>query len=90
MFDIFNNMEKRSLRLCEKSEEYLLGSHLDWREQPDINTSIAEETCRFHRSEARMIIYSLTARTLKFMLYIKFFLLQDVRSLGFSGGGTCI
>lgn len=46
MFDMFNNMGKSSPRLCEKSEEYLLGSHLDWREQQDTNTSIVEETCR--------------------------------------------
>lgn len=46
MFDMFSNMGKSSLRLCEKIEKYLLGSHLDWREQLDINKSIVEETCR--------------------------------------------
>lgn len=46
MFDTFNNMGKSSPGLCEKSEEYLLGSHLDWREKLDINKSIVEETCR--------------------------------------------
>lgn len=45
MFDIFN-MGKSSLGSYEKSEKYLLGSHLDWRQQLDINKSIVEETCR--------------------------------------------
>lgn len=45
MFDI-SNMGKSSLGSYEKSEKYLLGSHLDWRQQLDINKSIVEETCR--------------------------------------------
>lgn len=45
MFDMFNNMGKSSQRLCVKSEKYLLGSLLDWREKLDVNKSIMEETC---------------------------------------------
>ena len=84
-------MGKSSPGLCEKRGEYLLGSLLDWREQPEVNKALWRKPAgSLHRSEARIIIYCLTARTLKFMLDIQFLLLQMVRLLGFSGDGTYI
>lgn len=71
-------MRKSSPGLCEKTIFVGFPFRLEraWKEQPDVNKVLRRKPAgSLHRSEARMIIYCLMARTLKFMLDIQFLLL---------------